>query len=140
MLKISGLLLNQIKIFGEQSFPEESVGVLFGKSVGDEREVTEIFPVINSARKKRTEFSISDSDLKKAENIAGAKNLDIIGFYHSHADFEAVASEKDRSFALPFLSYPIVQVKSGKAAAVKSFAYNGGFSDSYFSEEEIVCL
>ena len=140
MLKISSLLLNQIKVHGEKAFPEECVGVLFGKSDENEREVAEIFPVNNSAQEKRTEFSISAQDLLKAEKTALSQNLDIIGFYHSNADFEAVASEKDRSFALPFLSYPIVQVKSGKAAAVKSFAYNGGFSDSYFSEEEIVCL
>ena len=140
MLKISSLLLNQIKVHGEKAFPEECVGVLFGKSGENEREVAEIFPVNNSAQEKRTEFSISAQDLLKAEKTALSQNLDIIGFYHSHADFEAVASEKDKAFALPLLSYPIVQVKDGKAAAVKSFAYSGGLSNPYFSEEEIICL
>lgn len=140
MLKISSLLLNQIMVHGEKAFPEECVGVLFGKSGENEREVAEIFPVNNSAQEKRTEFSISAQDLLKAEKTALSQNLDIIGFYHSHADFEAVASEKDKAFALPLLSYPIVQVKDGKAAAVKSFAYSGGLSNPYFSEEEIICL
>ena len=76
----------------------------------------------------------------KAEKEAARQNLDVVGFYHSHADFEAVASKKDRDFALPCLSYPIVSVLDGKAVAVKSFAFMGEAKKGDFTEEEIVCL
>ena len=138
-MKIKQELLAQIKSCGERAFPEECAGVLFGKIESDGRHVTELFPVKNSAREKRTEFAVSSADLRSAEKAAILKNLDVLGFYHSHADFDAIASKKDAEFAIPNLSYPIVSVLGGKAAVVRSFAF-AGVKNANFCEEEIVCL
>lgn len=139
-MNITQELLAQIKKYGEEAFPEECAGVLLGKVEDKTRKVHSLFPVKNSAQFKRTEFSVSSEELQKAELAALSQNLDVIGFYHSHADFEAVASEKDRAFAFPGFSYPIVSVLNGKASAVKSFAFIGGLKSADFTEEEIVCL
>ena len=139
-MNITKGLLAHLKHCGEKAFPEECVGVLLGKIKDNARHVHSLFPIENSALSKRTEFAVSQAELQKAEQAAASQNLDVIGFYHSHADFEAVASQKDRAFAIPGFSYPIVSVLGGKAAAVKSFAFIGGTKNANFTEEEIVCL
>ena len=139
-MTIATELLVQLKLYGEKAFPEECVGVLLGKFNAETKVVHSLIPVANFAISRRTEFAISETDLLKAEKEAARQNLDVVGFYHSHADFEAVASKKDRDFAIPCLSYPIVSVLGGKAVAVKSFAFEGGAKKANFTEEEIVCL
>lgn len=140
MIQMKNELMSQIRAFGERAFPEECVGVLLGKSEEWGRAVQEVLPLKNCASSRRTAFLVADSELRVAEERARAKSLDVVGFYHSHADFAAVASEADADFAIPALSYPIVSVVGGKAVAVKSFSYNGGFNRANFREEEIVCL
>lgn len=140
MLKLSEGCLEQMKLYAERSYPEECAGIILGTHENGARKVVEILPVTNTAQSPKVEFSISDSELLLAEKAALSQNLDVVGIYHSHADFAAVASGKDRMFALPALSYPIVQVAEGKAETVRSYAFDGGFSIENFSEEEIVCL
>lgn len=140
MLKIPHELLELIKAHGQRSFPEECVGLLLGKNDAETRQAFSLIPLENSASSRQTEFALSDAELLRGESEAARQNLDVVGFYHSHADFEAVASEKDREFAIPGLSYPIVSVMSGKAVSVKSFAFGGERKKADFTEEEIVCL
>ena len=144
MLKIQKKLLVQIQRHGEKAFPEECVGVLLGKQEAKQREVISVLPLENSAASKQTEFSVSLKELQRAEQSALLQNLDVIGFYHSHANFKAAASQKDKSFAIPDFSYPIVSVFNGKTIEVKSFSYSGntesGDKKEDLSEEEIVCL
>lgn len=139
MLVISESLMSQMMLHSENAFPEECVGILLGQAVKGIRTATELFPLRNSALNRRTEFAVSEIDLLEAEKKASSRGFDVLGFYHSHANFEAVASEKDRAFAVPGLSYPIVQVLDGRAVAVKSYAFTDGFEKNNFSEEEIAC-
>ena len=140
MLVISEKLLSRIRQHSENTFPDECTGIIFGLTDMGVRMATEIYPLKNSALNQRTEFAVSEKDLLKAEKRAATNGMDVLGFYHSHPGFEAVASEKDKSFAVPGLSYPIVQVLKGKAAAIKSYAFIDGFEKTNFTEEEIVCL
>lgn len=139
MLILSEKLISQIREHSENSFPEECIGALLGRTEKGVRTVTELVPLKNTSQNKRLEFAVSDIDLLNAEKKACSSGVDVIGFYHSHANYEAIASEKDKSFAIPGLSYPIVQVLKGKAVAVKSYAFIEGFEKDNFSEEEIVC-
>ena len=143
MLKIQKKFLAQIQQHGEKTFPEECVGVLLGKQEAKQREVISVLPLENSAASKQTEFSVSLKELQRAEQSALLQNLDVIGFYHSHANFKAVASQKDKSFAIPDFSYPIVSIFNGKTIEVKSFSYSGntesGDKKEDLTEEEIVC-
>ena len=139
MLIVSREQIEQMKFFSERAYPEECTGILLGKAENQTRRVTEIISLTNTAQKPEIEFAVSDIELLKAEKYAVSKDLDVVGFYHSHADFEAVLSEKDRKSALPGLSYPIFQVEKGIFKALKSYAFTGDTSKN-FSEEEIVCL
>ena len=72
----------------------------------------------------------------RGEKYAAAKNLDVIGFYHSHPDHPAVPSAYDLDHAWPVYSYVVVAVKSGTAADL--FSWEIQSDRSRFIEEEIV--
>ena len=75
MLKIPHELFTLIKQHGENSFPQECVGVLLGKCNAETKVVHSLIPVENSATSKRTEFAISEADLLKAEKEGCEKQL-----------------------------------------------------------------
>jgi proteasome lid subunit RPN8/RPN11 len=56
-----------------------------------------------------------------AEDEAEALGLDVVGVFHSHPDHPAEASETDREWALPWFSYLITSVRSGRAAESRSW-------------------
>jgi len=80
-------------------------------------------------------FLITPEEMFKAERIARAEKLEIIGFYHSHPDHPSKPSDYDREHALPVWSYLIVSVVSGKAAEIMSWLLAD--DRERFSEEKI---
>lgn len=112
----------------EKTYPEEAVGFLFGKKENENRFICEAFSVSNSAKKelRNRQFLISSESLLLSENAALEKNLEIVGVYHSHPDFEAESSSFDEKNALPDFSYLIISVKGGKAGEIKSFSFRNG--------------
>ena len=70
---------------------------------------------------KTRRFMISSDDYRAMEKKATELNVSLLGFYHSHPDHPPEPSETDLKFAWPFFSYPIISVKKGSAAELKSF-------------------
>ena len=70
-----------------------------------------------------------------AERYAREKGIDVIGYYHSHPDDEAVPSQFDLDHALPVWSYIIVSVREGKAVNWNSWEMEN--DRSKFNREEI---
>jgi len=105
---------------GEKGFPNEICGVLLGTG----RDITEILAIENSreAEEQYHRFRIEPDDLFRAEKIARGKELDILGFYHSHPDSPARASDYDREYALPYYLYLILEVRGGKAKELAAFS------------------
>ena len=57
----------------------------------------------------------------RGEQYARERQLDVIGFYHSHPDVAAVPSVFDREHAWPTYSYLIVSVLQGEAVDIRSW-------------------
>lgn len=57
----------------------------------------------------------------KVDVAAEQERLEIVGFYHSHLNSDAVVSEEDILYMIAGFSYPIVSLQNGICAAVKSF-------------------
>ena len=72
----------------------------------------------------------------RGEKAAREKDLDIIGFYHSHPDAPARPSQYDLEHAWPWYSYVIVAIKSGEADAMTSWVLQE--DRQTFGEEDIV--
>ncbi|MDR2825505.1 MAG: M67 family metallopeptidase [Deltaproteobacteria bacterium] len=128
MIYLPPSMQTAIRAEGEASYPGECCGFILGKEdsgakEADSRIAELILPMVNAREpdKQRRRFRIEPDDFMRADKEATAKGLDIIGFYHSHPDHPAIPSPYDLEHALPFYSYVIVAVDSGKAEALTSW-------------------
>ncbi|MFQ3591244.1 MAG: M67 family metallopeptidase, partial [Chloracidobacterium sp.] len=113
-----------IRAHGEADYPHECCGLLLGTfDEGGRKTTVEVMPISNAREEsaKRNRFLITPQELMRGERYARGKQLDIIGFYHSHPDHPAVPSGYDLDHALPVYSYVIVSVHQGQAAEVAAW-------------------
>jgi proteasome lid subunit RPN8/RPN11 len=117
--------LTAIERHAETIYPEECCGVLIGRPLADGEEgalVEQVLPARNErAESRHNRFVISPEVVLAAHKQARSKGLDVLGYYHSHPDHPAEPSEFDREHAWPGLSYLIVAVEKGSAAAARSW-------------------
>lgn len=112
--------MEEIFSHAQKEYPGECCGILLGRSSSCQRIVCKILQTVNTA-KDSVHFQISPSDLVKAEWMAEEEGLEIIGFYHSHPDYEASVSKTDIQHMIAGYSYPIVSVRNGRCVGTKSF-------------------
>jgi proteasome lid subunit RPN8/RPN11 len=129
----------RIREEGARAYPNECCGFILGitREAGG-RKAEALIPIDNAreAEEQYHRFTMEPEDFLKAEKEARGRNLEIIGFYHSHPDHPARPSDYDREQALPFYSYLIVSVKGGRAEALT--AWELAADRAAFTEEEIV--
>ena len=122
MIEISAKLLDRIKFHGEEVYNEECCGALFGKDSDENRTVLDILEFENEKEESRqNRFLINPEQYRSAEKLAKEKNLELLGFYHSHPDHPAQPSQFDIDHALPWFTYIIVSVINAKATKVTSW-------------------
>lgn len=130
--------LDDIRLHGQNTYPEECCGFLFGYEIGNERTIHEVVPIDNSREEnKERRFLITPEDFLAAEKRAQNIDLNLIGFYHSHPDHPAIPSEFDREHALPYYSYVIISVRNRKPAEIRSYQLNDD-RESYIEEKVII--
>ena len=120
MLAIPKDLLNKINTHARNGYPREVCGILFGNET-DSRQVIDVRPVRNLEELVNDRFRMDPKDILKAENDAIAKNILVLGYYHSHPDHPAIASQFDKDRAWPWYSYLIVSVTSDGVNNFKSW-------------------
>lgn len=125
-------LVEQLEKQGKAIYPEECCGVLFGERGADGvRHVRQLYPVQNQEKnhnRRKKGFLISPDKLQNAEIVADILGYEIIGFYHSHPDRDAVASEADSKNAIPGFSYPILSVQEDGQTILRSWELGADFS------------
>lgn len=118
MLELKVGHLEAIKRHAEADYPHECGGLLLGHlDAENNKSVVETLPMENTAAEetRHDRVLIDPLALMKADRAARKKGLDVIGYYHSHPDDEAVPSQFDLDHALPVWSYIIVSVRDKKA-------------------------
>jgi len=80
---------------GEQ--PNESCAMLFGKKVGDNWNVKEVF-LTQNIDDSQTNFTISPEELLKGYQIAEKNQLEVVGIFQSHPNSVAIPSNTDKKF------------------------------------------
>ena len=121
VLKLTDQVVEAIRIHGEEAFPNECCGFLFGDETNG-RFINLSTKVENSKEgDQRRRFEISPFDYLKAERFAIENNTTLLGIYHSHPDHPAIASAHDLEKALPYFSYVIVSILDGKFEDIKSW-------------------
>ena len=124
MLRISDENLVRIKAHAERDYPHECGGLLLGQFDPETgKSVTETLPMENTAdvETRHDRVLIDPRDVMKAERYARENGLDVVGYYHSHPDDEAIPSQFDLDHALPVWSYIIVSVRDRKAVDLRSW-------------------
>jgi proteasome lid subunit RPN8/RPN11 len=141
---ISAVQIQIISDHAENIYPEECCGILVGEINGTTKTVIEVIPTINVwgkselvdeiDRTKYSRYTISPQAIFQAQKSARDRQLEIIGFFHSHPDNLAIPSNCDRDRAWEVYSYPIVSVIAGKVSDLKSWVLD---SDRQFQAEVI---
>jgi proteasome lid subunit RPN8/RPN11 len=109
-------IMEQIRGHGEQTYPHECCGFLFGSQEDGSRLVSEIRRQPNERTDSReNRFLITPEQFRDAERAARKAGLLMLGIYHSHPDSPARPSEYDRDHAWPWYSYLILSVGRGAA-------------------------
>lgn len=123
----------EIRVHARSTFPHECCGAMLGRDGA----VQAVSPLPNTTEEgPRRRFLVRPDDYRLAEKEARHRNLDLLGFYHSHPDHPAVPSQYDLDHAWPSFSYVIVSVMAGVAADLRSWRLRD--DRSQFDEEAVV--
>lgn len=122
----------------ELTYPYECVGLLLGRSVGEQVFVEDVFCAQNSwtpalepaagaqGHSQCDRFYLDPREYLRADVVARRRGLDVVGCYHSHPDHPAVPSEQDRVGAQGvgggvWFSFLIQSVWAGKGAELAAW-------------------
>lgn len=137
MIRVPKQQLDEIREHGVRDYPYECCGLLLGRFASDGKTVTETFPISNAREEsaKRNRFLITPEELMRGERYARSRNLEVVGFYHSHPDSPAVPSKYDLDHAWPTYSYIIVSTSEGQSSDL--FSWEQEADRSRFNREEL---
>ncbi|HSE30299.1 MAG TPA: M67 family metallopeptidase [Pyrinomonadaceae bacterium] len=138
MVAILDKCIDEIRRHGASDYPYECCGLLLGSfEPGGSKAVTETYAISNAREEeaKRNRFLITPEELLRGERYARDKNLEVVGFYHSHPDSPAVPSQYDLEHAWPVYSYIIVNTGNDKTGDLRSWIQRA--DRSQFDEEPV---
>jgi len=136
-LKIGAGDVGHIHDHAKESYPEECAGVLVGMDVELMKIVVDVWRAENTHEEERSRrFLIEPLKIKEFEERAAERDMDVLGFYHSHPDHPAEPSEYDREHAWPGWSYVIASVSAENIEDMRSWVLKGDRSG--YDEEPIV--
>jgi proteasome lid subunit RPN8/RPN11 len=137
MITISESLLDEIRAHGIRDYPYECCGLLLGRYGAEGKVVKETYPISNAREEsaKRNRFLIQPQELVRGERYALERDLEVVGFYHSHPDSPARPSQYDLEHAWPTYSYIIVSTSTDRAGDL--FSWEQEPDRSRFNPEEI---
>jgi len=147
--------INAIREHGSTDYPNECCGILLGHAHGEHKQVQEVIPLKNlrldparaqellplespGRESERNRFLIDPLEQLHVERSARQRNLDVLGYYHSHPDAPARPSEYDREHAWPWYSYIIVSIEEGEPREMSSWVLSD--DRSRFESEQMEVL
>ena len=136
-LKIGRGDVGHIHEHAREAYPEECAGALVGMGLGGMKIVVDVWRAENTHEEERSRrFLIEPLKIKEFEERAAERDMDVLGFYHSHPDHPAEPSRYDREHAWPFYSYVIIAIEKGSPGDMRSWVLKDDRSG--YEEEQIV--
>ncbi len=127
MLSITPSALAAIQAHARSAYPEECCGVLLGVPA---KEILDALPGQNLAPSNRaTRYNLDPRAILHAEKEARDRGLEIIGFYHSHPDHNAMPSAADAALAWDTYCYLILPVTVAGPGKPRAWHFVDGRSD-----------
>jgi proteasome lid subunit RPN8/RPN11 len=118
-LLISAAVRGRMRAHARRFYPLEACGLLLGPSnalVGGPLRITAFVPAENvaPADSRRIAYRMDPRFLLRVQKEAGARNLAVIGIFHSHPGHPPVPSRRDLQQAWPVYCYVILRVNSDR--------------------------
>lgn len=136
-LKIGAGDVGHINDHAREGYPEEVAGALVGMNIDGMKIVVDVWRAENTHEDERSRrFLIEPLKIKEFEERAEERDMDVLGFYHTHPDHPAEPSEYDREHAWPGYSYVIASVGSDNVEDMRSWTLKSDRSG--YDEETIV--
>jgi proteasome lid subunit RPN8/RPN11 len=136
-LKIGRGDVDHIHEHARELYPEECAGAMVGMSLDGMKIVVDVWRAENTHEDERSRrFLIEPLKIKEFEERAAERDMDVLGFYHSHPDHPAEPSQYDREHAWPFYSYVIASVGENGVEDLRSWVLRDDRSG--YEEEPIV--
>jgi proteasome lid subunit RPN8/RPN11 len=136
-LKIGRGDVDHIHEHATEAYPEECAGALVGMNLDGMKIVVDVWRAENTHEEERSRrFLIEPLKIKEFEKWATERDMDVLGFYHSHPDHAAEPSDYDREHAWPVYSYVIASVGEGGVEEVRSWVLKDDRSG--YEEEPLV--
>lgn len=123
-LRLSVEHLEAMRRHAEADYPQEACGLIGGvwDAGAEQKTALALVPVRNERRDSpHNRFLIDPEAFRRVQAKLEQDGLEVIGVYHSHPDHPARPSAYDREHAWPRLSYVIIEVRRGRAAAHASW-------------------
>ena len=140
-LRLTVTHFDQIRRHGEETYPHECCGILTGEINADgSKQVRVVVKCCNTHDDpSQSWYQIDPRQLARTQREAYERDEDVIGFYHSHPDDDAMWSASDLEEAHWIgCSYLITSVQQGKAGQTNSFELTGDGSSKGFVDESLV--
>ena len=139
-LKIGKSELEDLRCHGEETYPHECCGVLLGGI--DDDGAKHVQAIVRCANQHtdspHNRYVIDPREVVRIQRDARERNLDVVGFYHSHPQHPARWSPIDLEEAhWPGCSYVITSVLNGIATQTNSFELLAQGDSKSFQDEEI---
>jgi proteasome lid subunit RPN8/RPN11 len=133
---VSRQVLDGIRGALESAYPHEGCGFLLGERDGDVHVRDHLFAANDrEAAAAATRYLITPEDFRAATREADARQLEIVGVYHSHPDVPPRPSAFDRDHAWPWYQYLIVSVVQGRVDDMRAWELKDDRSG--FDEREV---
>ena len=121
-LRIGAGEVEHIHDHAREAYPEECAGALVGMDTGEIKIVVDVWRAENTHEEDRgRRFLIEPLQIKEFEERVQERDMDLLGFYHSHPDHPAEPSEYDREHAWPYYSYVIASVGEAEVNYMRSW-------------------
>ena len=128
------ILLNQKQVdiltqHSEKAGPSESCAMLLGTHSDQQCNVKEVFLTRNAHNDSETSFIIQPEELLEGYQLAGKKQLELVGIFHSHPNSSASPSNFDKKFMKVNGDIPWI-IFSGINTDLKAFILEENMEDT----------
>lgn len=146
MLKLTRAQFEKIVAQGLVGKPLEICGFLAGRSTPECDEVIEVFPIESDDQSALT-YSMNPLQQLRAEKEIRARELEVLGIYHTHPATQPFPSPTDVARAhwgetddlmFPEYSYLIVSLRDPNAPEARSFKIRGRNIPDDIEEESVL--
>ncbi len=122
----------------QAAYPNEGGGFLLGQVKGDAVYIQDVVAVANvfPQEEQYHRYAMTPQDWMRLEDEADARELALVGYYHSHPNAPAIPSDYDRDHAWPNFIYLITSVQDGRAVEMRAWRLRP--DRSAFSADDLV--